>query len=180
MKRALALLLVLLVAVAGCKKSAPEQSARLNYPKTRTVAQVDDYHGTKVPDPYRWLEDDNAPDTKAWVEAQNKLTFDYLGRLGDTRQEIYERMEELLAYERRGVPEREGENYFFTINEGLQEQSVLHVTGGKAGSGDPRVLARCWPTPPPRPAPTGARSGSATSRPASTWGTTSSTSSSAA
>ncbi|MHC4959369.1 MAG: prolyl oligopeptidase family serine peptidase [Planctomycetota bacterium] len=140
MKRALALLLVLLVAVAGCKKSAPEQSARLNYPKTRTVAQVDDYHGTKVPDPYRWLEDDNAPDTKAWVEAQNKLTFDYLGRLGDTRQEIYERMEELLAYERRGVPEREGENYFFTINEGLQEQSVLHVTGGKAGSGDPRVL----------------------------------------
>ena len=54
--------------------------AQLRYPDTRKVEQVDDYFGQKVPDPYRWLEDDNAADTAAWVEAQNKVTFDYLAK----------------------------------------------------------------------------------------------------
>ena len=56
-------------------------SAKMDYPKTRQVDQVDDYHGTKVADPYRWLEDDNAAETRAWVEAQNKVTFGYLEQI---------------------------------------------------------------------------------------------------
>jgi prolyl oligopeptidase len=96
------------------------------YPVTRKVDQVDDYHGTKVPDPYRWLEDDNAPETRKWVEAQNKVTFAYLEEI-PSRGPIKERLRKLWNYERYGVPFREGGRYFFTKNDGLQNQSVLYT-----------------------------------------------------
>jgi prolyl oligopeptidase len=108
-----------------CFPSAAANSAP-RYPVTRKVEHVDDYHGTKVSDPYRWLEDDNAPETKDWVEAQNKVTFAYLEEI-PVRSRIKERLRNLWNYERYGVPFKEGGRYFFSKNDGLQNQSVLYT-----------------------------------------------------
>src|SRR4249919_1800962 len=109
-----------LIAAAGTP--APAQTAApaspTAYPQTRTVSQVDDYFGTKVADPYRWLEDDNAADTKAWVEAQNAVTFDYLGKISG-RAAIRTRLTTLWNYERYGLPRKRGEHYVITRNDGL-------------------------------------------------------------
>jgi prolyl oligopeptidase len=94
------------------------------YPLTRTTNVVDDYNGVKVADPYRWLEDDNSPETKAWVDAQNKVTFAYLQGIPELPA-IRARLTKLWNYERYGVPFKEGGRYFFTKNDGLQNQSVL-------------------------------------------------------
>src|SRR6266403_3913351 len=91
--------------------SAISYAQGLDYPQTRKDAQVDDYHGTKVADPYRWLEDDNSEATKAWVEAENKVTFDYLEQIPQ-RAAIKERLTQLWNYERFGVPFKEGGRYF--------------------------------------------------------------------
>ncbi|MEW6302918.1 MAG: prolyl oligopeptidase family serine peptidase [Verrucomicrobiota bacterium] len=107
------------------------------YPATAKTNHVDDYHGTKVPDPYRWLEDDNSDATKAWVEAQNKVTFGYLEQIPQ-RTAIKERLTKLWNYERYGIPFKEGNRYFYSKNDGLQNQSVLYVADSlEAG---PRVL----------------------------------------
>ncbi len=98
----------------------------VNYPPTRKVDQVDTYHGTQVADPYRWLEDDNAADTKAWVEAQNRVTSEYLGKIPQ-RSELRERLTQLWNYERYGIPSRKGSRYFISKNNGLQNQSVLYT-----------------------------------------------------
>lgn len=98
----------------------------ITYPPSKKVDQVDDYHGVKVADPYRWLEDADAPDTKAWIEAQNKVTFAFLESIPE-RARIRERLTQLWNYEKFGVPFREGGKYFFTRNDGLQNQSVLYV-----------------------------------------------------
>jgi prolyl oligopeptidase len=110
---------------------------KLSYPTTRKNHQVDDYHGRQVADPYRWLEDDNSEETKAWVAAQNKVTFDYLRKIPQ-RAAIEKRLTELWNYERYGLPQRRGEHYFFTRNNGLQNQSVLYVAD--ALDGHARVL----------------------------------------
>src|SRR5258705_8544866 len=127
MKRIPALLCVILLVGCMSEKPSPKrEAARLNYPPTATVEQVDDYHGTKVTDPYRWLEDDQAPATKEWVEAQNKVTFGYLENI-PYREKIKARLTELWNYERYGVPFKEGGRYFFAKNDGLQNQSVLYT-----------------------------------------------------
>jgi prolyl oligopeptidase len=134
-RRVLVWVVVLLVA-AGCKggqqRAAPRKGRGLAYPATRTVDHVDEYHGRKVRDPYRWLEDDNAEETKAWVAEQNKLTFDYLGRIR-ARQYIRERMEALINYERYRTPVQRGGRYFFRHNDGLQDQDVLYLSEGLDG-----------------------------------------------
>jgi prolyl oligopeptidase len=109
----------------------------LQYPATRTVDHVDTYHGTRVADPYRWLEDDNAPETKAWVEAQNKVTFAALGQI-PFRTQIRERLRSLYNYARYSAPSRKGDFFFFSKNDGLQNQSVLYVQKGLEGK--PEVL----------------------------------------
>jgi prolyl oligopeptidase len=119
----------LVIAFAACKK---EEAAKLAYPETKKVDQVDDYFGTKVADPYRWLEDDNAEDTKAWVEAQNKVTFGYLDTI-PYRPAIKARLTEIFNYPRYSSPFRVGENYFFYKNDGLQNQSVCYVQKGLDG-----------------------------------------------
>ena len=115
----------------------PAEDTHLAYPVARKVDQVDEYHGVKVADPYRWLEDDNSEETKAWVEAENKVTFSYLDAIPE-RAAIKERLTKLWNYERFGVPFHEGDRYFFTRNSGLQNQRVLYVTEKLEAS--PRVL----------------------------------------
>ena len=95
-------------------------------PADGRVDQVDDYHGTKVADPYRWLEDANSPQTQAWVEAQNNVTFAYLRHL-PAREGIKQRLTQLWDYEKYGVPFKEGGRYFYTKNTGLQNQSVIYT-----------------------------------------------------
>jgi prolyl oligopeptidase len=113
------------------------QTSKLNYPKTKKGDQVDDYFGTKVADPYRWLEDDNSAETKAWVEAQNKVTFAYLNQIPQ-REQIKKRLTELWNYEKYSAPFKQGNKYFYYKNDGLQNQSVLYVTDSITDKG--RVL----------------------------------------
>ena len=107
------------------------------YPQTRKVDHVDTYHGVKVADPYRWLEDDTSADTAAWVEAQNKVTFPYLERI-PYRKQLHERVLALNNYEKYSAPSRKGPYFFFSRNEGLQKQSVLYIQKGLEGT--PEVL----------------------------------------
>ena len=107
------------------------------YPVTKKIDHVDDYHGTKVADPYRWLEDETSAETAAWVEAQNAVTFPYLERI-PYRDALRERVLELNNYERYGAPSRKGPYFFFNKNEGLQNQSVLYIQEGLEGA--PGVL----------------------------------------
>ncbi|HEU0038076.1 MAG TPA: S9 family peptidase, partial [Verrucomicrobiae bacterium] len=86
-------------------------TSHLRYPVTHHTDQTDDYHGVKVADPYRWLEDDNSAETKAWVEAQNKVTFGYLEKIPE-RAAIKARLTKLWNYERYGVPFKQGGRYF--------------------------------------------------------------------
>ena len=116
----------LLAAAVSNPTARAEDARRFHYPDTAKVDHVDDYHGTKVADPYRWLEDANSPETQAWVEAQNKVTFDYLRHL-PTREGIKQRMTQLWDYEKYGVPFKEGGRYFYSKNTGLQNQSVIYT-----------------------------------------------------
>ena len=86
--------------------------AQLKYPSTKKVDQIDDYHGTKVADPYRWLEDDNSADTKAWVTAENSVTFDYLSKI-PYRNGFKKRIEELSNYAKFSSPQKKGEWFYF-------------------------------------------------------------------
>ncbi|MSR66328.1 MAG: S9 family peptidase [Pedosphaera sp.] len=117
---------------------------RIEYPKTERVSVAEVLHGVNVADPYRWLEDDNAPKTKAWVQAQNKVTHAHLESIPE-RKGIRARIERLWNYERYGIPFRQGKHYFFTKNDGLQNQSVLYVADSPAGPGkvllDPNKLS---------------------------------------
>jgi len=109
----------------------------LSYPTTLKTNQWDDYHGQRIEDPYRWLEDADSPETKAWVEAQNKVTFAFLESIPE-RAAIRRRLTELWNYERYGIPGKQGDAYFFTKNDGLQNQSVLYTSATLEAP--PRVL----------------------------------------
>ena len=102
-------------------------SAQIQYPATEKKVVVDDYFGTKVEDPYRWLEDDNAENTKAWVIEQNKVTNAYLSKI-PYRNDIKNKLEELWNYPRYGAPFKKGNYYYFYKNDGLQNQAVLYRT----------------------------------------------------
>ncbi len=109
----------------------------MEYPETRKDEQVDDYHGIKVADPYRWLEDDNSVETLAWVNAQNQVTRGYLEQI-PYRAQLKQRLQELYNYPKYGIPSRSGDYYLWSKNDGLQNQSVLYVQKGLEGT--PRVL----------------------------------------
>ena len=115
------------------------------YPPTRKADVVEDFFGTKVADPYRWLEDDNSAETKAWVEAQNKVTFAYLEQLPQ-RARLRERMTQLWDFEKYSAPFKRGKRYFYSYNTGLQNQSVLYVTEDPKAMGrvllDPNTLSK--------------------------------------
>ncbi|MBI3189484.1 MAG: S9 family peptidase, partial [Ignavibacteriales bacterium] len=105
----------------------------LQYPQTKKVEQVDSYFGTQVADPYRWLEYDTAKEVGEWVKAQNEVTFSYLEHI-PFRQQVKERMTKLWDYPKYSTPFREGTNYFFFKNDGLQNQSVLYIQKGLDGT----------------------------------------------
>ncbi|MCV3217224.1 prolyl oligopeptidase family protein [Plectonema radiosum NIES-515] len=107
------------------------------YPSSRKSDRVDDYHGTIVADPYRFLEDPDSEETKAWVEAENKVTFGYLNEI-PAREKIKQRLTKLWDYQKYSIPWKEGENYFYFKNDGLQNQSVLYTL--KSLDGEPKVL----------------------------------------
>jgi len=126
--------LTLLLLVA----SAPSLLAKgFSYPTARRSDQVDDYHGTRVADPYRWLEDSEAPEVKSWIEAENAFTNAYLDKTGLVKQ-IRERLRARLDYVRYGMPGEEQGVIFFTKNDGLQNQSIVYVQDGL--NGKPRLL----------------------------------------
>jgi prolyl oligopeptidase len=112
-------------------------SHALKYPISKKSDVIDEIHGIKVPDPYRWLEDLDSEETRNWVEEQNKITFEFLEKIPE-REKIRERLTQLWDYEKYGVPHREGNRYFFSKNDGLQNQSVLYVT--ESLKDPPRVL----------------------------------------
>ena len=127
------------VVLASFVVSVFGQEKRMNYVATKKIDQVDEYHGVKVPDPYRWLEDDvrQSKEVAEWIEAQNKLTFSFLESIPQ-REPIKKRLTELWNYEKFGVPSKVGGRYYYSKNDGLQNQSVLYVLDKL--DGEPRVL----------------------------------------
>lgn len=119
--------------------------AQITYPSTKKVAQVDNYHGTVVEDPYRWLENDTSAETKAWVAEENKVTNKYLEKI-PFRDELRKRIADLYNYARYGTPFRKGEYFYYYKNNGLQNQSVLYRQKGLNGKEetviDPNTLSK--------------------------------------
>ena len=126
------------------KEEARKEIALKPYPEVRKDSVVDDYYGTKVADPYRWLENDTSAETAAWVKAQNEVSFDYLAQI-PYRDQIRERLTELWDYEKVGTPFKHGDYYFIYKNDGVQNQSVLYYQKGLDGTQevllDPNTLS---------------------------------------
>lgn len=126
------LFLLALVGFTACKnqtdqtkKNENKAAMSITYPDTKKVDTVDNYFGTEVKDPYRWLEDDNSAETKAWVKAENKVTYAYLEQI-PYRQQLEKRLTDLWNYEKIGVPREHGDYFYFSKNDGLQNQNVLY------------------------------------------------------
>ena len=139
--RRISVLMIACAASSACQSNPPaapaQEAVAIHYPVAARVEQIDRYHGNAVADPYRWLEDLGSSSTKSWVEAQNELAQPYLESI-PARAWIKQRLTELWNYERHGVPVSEGGRYFWTRNDGLQNQSVLQVADGLNAA--PRVL----------------------------------------
>jgi prolyl oligopeptidase len=118
-------------------KTSDTKTPPLAYPVARRGDTVDDYSGTKVADPYRWLEDPDSPETRAWIEAENKITFGYLNDIPQ-RTAIKNRLTKLWNFERYTPPSKEANRYFYFKNDGLQNQSVLYTV--ERLDATPRVL----------------------------------------
>src|SRR5258708_25098007 len=123
-------LLAAVLPVAAPRKPAAKPSDKpkmpeIKYPDARQCDQTDDYHDTQVPDPYRWLEDPDSEETRSWIEAENKLTFGYLEAIPQ-RDAIRERLTKLWDFEKFGTPSVHGGTYFYSRNDGLQNQNVLY------------------------------------------------------
>ncbi|MDR1459608.1 MAG: prolyl oligopeptidase family serine peptidase [Bacteroidales bacterium] len=116
---------VFLLAACSSNKKDREQF-EVNYPETKKVDQIDDYFGTKISDPYRWLEDDRSAETEAWVKAQNEVTFGYLDKI-PFRTALKDKLTALTDYEKYSSPFKENGKYYFFKNNGLQNQNVLYV-----------------------------------------------------
>jgi len=121
-------LLLLSLFLFGCTSKQSKttfKTIRVTYPITQKDSTIDHYFETAVPDPYRWLENDTAENTKQWVAAQNKVTGDYLNQI-PFRSSIHKRLEELWNYDSYSAPSHEGDYVYFYKKTGLQNQSVLY------------------------------------------------------
>ncbi len=110
----------------ACRAELLGMNTPFTYPAARESDQTDTYHGTEVADPYRWLEDPDSEESRAWIEAENALSFGFLEKI-PAREKIAERLTTLWNYERYGMPYLQGGRYFYGKNDGLQNQSVLYV-----------------------------------------------------
>ncbi|MBZ0247842.1 MAG: S9 family peptidase, partial [Cyclobacteriaceae bacterium] len=128
---------IMLMAALCCIMMActTKEEVKFVYPQTAKVDTVDTYFGVKVPDPYRWLENDTSKETASWVKAQNDVTFAYLNSI-TYRDAVKERLQELNDYEKLGTPFRHGEYYYFYKNSGLQNQYVLYRKKGSSGEAE--------------------------------------------
>jgi len=126
-----------LFSLASLHSPPARAGAPITYPPARQMDVVEDYHGVKVADPYRWLEDPDSEETRAWIEAQNQITFGWLEEI-PARERIRERITKLWDYEKYGTPGKEGGRYFFSKNDGLQNQSVVYTMRSLAD--EPEVL----------------------------------------
>ena len=123
----------LFLACSG-EKSKSFNQIDVEYPQTRQDASVsDDYHGTQIDDPYRWLEIDTASEVESWVGEQNRVTQNYLSQI-DYRDEIKERYKELFNYVKLSSPFKVGDYYFVARNDGLQNQAVIYIQKGLDGT----------------------------------------------
>ena len=133
-----------LLCMAGVAGAAAAGSG-LSYPPAERGDTVDTYHGTQVPDPYRWMEDIDSPQTRGWVESEAKLSSDYLAAI-PVRDKISERMRRIWNFERWSAPEKFGKHWFYTHNDGLQNQAVIYVTDNPKAKGhvllDPNTLSK--------------------------------------
>ncbi len=140
------LLFALAAAMTACQQNSPKTAiTMLPYPDTQRGDVADNYHGTTVADPYRWLEDADSPQTAEWVKAQNEVTFDYLSQI-PYRDAVRKRLTELWDYPKNGAPRKVGEDWYFSYrNDGLQNQSVLYRQRGLDGERevflDPNTLS---------------------------------------
>lgn len=130
------------ISIFSCNstKKAPlnnDSGMSIEYPKTRVDNVTDEYFGTKVSDPYRWLEDDRSEETSLWVKAENSVTENYFSKI-PFKDKIEKRYEKLINYEKFSAPESHGEYYYYSKNSGLQNQSVLYRE--KKSGGDPEVF----------------------------------------
>jgi len=113
------------------------QKSKIHYPTAKKTDTVDVYFGHQIADPYRWLEDDNSPETEAWVEAENKITFDYLSKI-PFRNKLEEHLKEIWNYPKYRVPFKKGNRYFLFKNDGIQNQDVLYMMNDLEG--EPELL----------------------------------------
>lgn len=138
------LLIVTAITLCACGGLQKSQIKMGSYPTAREDSTVDNYFGTSIADPYRWMENDTTAEVADWVRAENALTSDYLGQI-PYRDSIKSRLTELLDYPKVGTPSRHGEYLFFFKNDGLQNQSVLYYQKGEKGTPevflDPNTLS---------------------------------------
>lgn len=141
MKKNFLFLIMLCLVVISCQTATKDSEVKkdFTYPKTKKIDHVDTYHGVEVPDPYRWLEDDLADDTKTWVSAQNDVTFSYLNSI-PFKKELQGRIEKLNDYEKISAPFKEGAYEYFYKNDGLQDHSVVYRTPVKDEKSMPEVF----------------------------------------
>lgn len=124
----------------GCNRP----NSKLDYPQARQDAVVDDYYGTMVPDPYRWMENDTTAEVAAWVEAENAVTQKHLAQI-PFRNTLKKRFAELMTYERESAPGKKHGKYYYSHHDGVQNQSVLYVKDSLTALGevllDPNTLS---------------------------------------
>lgn len=123
------------VSLFACKegKKPAEKITLMKYPETKKDSTTDNYFGTKIADPYRWLENDTSAETKVWVDAQNKVTQNYLEQI-PYRNDIKTRLTEIWNYPKESAPLKVGEHYLFTKNDGLQNQNIWFIKKGLDGT----------------------------------------------
>ena len=150
------LLFLIILAIWGCETKSDSGSLTspnviqkvdfktipVTYPDVKKDETVDDYHGTAIQDPYRWLEDDNSKATSDWVTSQNKVTFDYLDKI-PYRDAIKDRLKDVWNFERFGTPFKEGGKYYYFKNDGLQNQSVMYESLGTGVLVGPLPVRKC-------------------------------------
>ncbi len=146
MKRNYTCILILstIAMLTSCKNGHPD-SEPVSYPETKVCDTVDNYFGTEVADPYRWLEDDYSEETANWVKAQNELTNNYLAQI-PYREQMKKHLMDIFNYPKESAPWKKGERYFFYHNDGLQNQSVLYYKNSLDGEAiellDPNKLSK--------------------------------------